>query len=774
MKKYSGIFLSIFILLLIGFCLNLSISQAYGSIRIFVDDQEIQSDVSPQIINDRVLVPVRFIADALKAEVHWNESSKMVVINEGINTIDFTIGQAAHKNGQPLDLEVPAQLIDGRAMVPIRFISEAFGAQVKWNPDIRTVNISRSVVHDSLPTVDSDENLKQLLSQASLAGSNMRYVINETAQVQNNTEKSLDAALAGSPLPPNYSSTNVQVAGVDEADIVKTDGNYIYQVNHQRVIIARAYPVEELKIVSSVDFAGYGLSPQEIYVDDKHLVVIGHTSNAGPIRIQSQNNSVEICPPLPLQNTVKAIIFNIEDKTDIRKLREIELEGNYVSSRKIGASLYIIANNSIYYYPNQEDPVPLPCYRDTILKEAFIKINCPEIRYFPNFIKPNFLMVAGFNLEQPNEGVKVSTYLGAGENIYASTQNLYVAETTYLRDVVSVDENTDAKLKTLIRPMVDKETQVHRFTLSEGKATYNGSGKVPGTVLNQFSMDESDGYFRIATTKGDPWNSDEYTSKNNIYIMDPDLKVIGRIEDIAPGEKIYAVRFMGTRGYLVTFKNVDPLFVVDLKDPQNPTILGALKIPGYSDYLHPYDENHIIGFGKDSVEIAQKDWQGKGIDSTAFYMGMKIAIFDVSDVSNPIEMFSEKIGDRGTDSELLKNHKALFFSRDKNLLAFPITVMEIKDKANIPAGTSYPQYGTFAFQGAYIYKLDLVNGFSLVKKITHLTEQDYQKAGDYWYNSDKNVERIININDIVYTLSKEMLKAHNLSTLEEIATLPIN
>lgn len=152
----------------------------------------------------------------------------------------------------------------------------------------------------------------------------------------------------------------------------------------------------------------------------------------------------------------------------------------------------------------------------------------------------------------------------------------------------------------------------------------------------------------------------------NVYILDEALKVAGRIEDIAPGERIYSVRFMGDRAYMVTFKQVDPLFAIDLKDPKAPKILGALNIPGYSDYLHPYDGNHIIGFGKDTVE--------KG--SMAYYQGMKPAVFDVSDVAHPKEKFKEIIGGRGTESELLHNHKALLFDREKNLLAFPVTVME--------------------------------------------------------------------------------------------------
>jgi uncharacterized secreted protein with C-terminal beta-propeller domain len=143
-----------------------------------------------------------------------------------------------------------------------------------------------------------------------------------------------------------------------------------------------------------------------------------------------------------------------------------------------------------------------------------------------------------------------------------------------------------------------------------------------------------------------------------------------------------------------------------LKDPSKPYILGALKIPGYSDYIHPYDENHIIGFGKDTIEVEQKDAQSNPVGTMAFYQGMKIALFDVTDVNHPKEKFKEIIGDRGTDSELLRNHRALFFSKERNIMAFPITVMEIKNKGGAIKG-NFPQYGEFSFQGAYVYGIDL-------------------------------------------------------------------
>jgi uncharacterized secreted protein with C-terminal beta-propeller domain len=228
---------------------------------------------------------------------------------------------------------------------------------------------------------------------------------------------------------------------------------------------------------------------------------------------------------------------------------------------------------------------------------------------------------------------------------------------------------------------------------------------------------------------------------------------------------------MGDRAYMVTFKKVDPLFVIDLKDPKNPTILGALKIPGYSDYLHPYDENHIIGFGKDTIELSNENSRSKD-GTTAYYQGMKIALFDVSDVNNPKEKFKEIIGDRGTDSELLNNHKALLFSKEKELMAFPVTVMEIKDGGNVKAG-NIPAYGSFSFQGAYVYNIDIEEGFKLKARISHISEEEYKKSGDRWYRSNNNVERIIYIGDDLYTISKGMIKANSLTDMKEKGSLLI-
>jgi uncharacterized secreted protein with C-terminal beta-propeller domain len=377
------------------------------------------------------------------------------------------------------------------------------------------------------------------------------------------------------------------------------------------------------------------------------------------------------------------------------------------------------------------------------------------------------MLIAGMDINDMSKGANISTYLGSGSNIYVSSDNLYSSVTKY-----NYDYQQDGISTFLAGPQYSYSTSVYKFALNDGNPAFTAKGEVPGTILNQFSMDEYNGYFRIATTKGNTWSTGSDTSKNNVYVLDDKLNVTGKIEDMAPGEKIYATRFVGDRAYVVTFRTVDPLFVIDLKDPSNPNILGKLKIPGYSDYIEPYDENHIIGFGKDAAVTGLKDQNGNVIGNNAYYLGMKIAMFDVTDPANPVQQFSTAIGDRGTYSDVLSNHKALLFSRDKNLLALPVTVMQVSNTSDSDYN-GVPQYGTFAFQGAYVYNIDTKSGFTLKGKITHISDDEYKKAGDYWYDGSKSVERILYINDMLYTLSQGMIKANSMSNLKEISSVTL-
>ena len=349
------------------------------------------------------------------------------------------------------------------------------------------------------------------------------------------------------------------------------------------------------------------------------------------------------------------------------------------------------------------------------------------------------MIISSFNLDKIDNEVEIYTCLGSGNEIYASRENLYVAKINY--DYKITDKTT---------------TAIHKFAIKDGKVKYEATGSVPGALLNQFSMDEYEGNFRITTTKGNTWDD---TSENNLYVLDEKLNIVGTLEGLAKGEKIYSTRFMGEKCYVVTYKTVDPLFVIDLSNPEIPKVLGELKIPGYSKYLHPLGENYLIGFGEDSVEKSYLDWKGE-MQVTAYATGLKMAIFDVTDYNNPKELHSIKMGGRGSYSELLNNHKSLLFNEEEGIFAFPATLTE--ETKYYADGT--PKYGETIFNGALIYNVNVEEGISLRGKVEHEVEGR---------KNNNNIQRLLYIGDRLYTLSSDMIKVSNLKTIEELDVLVI-
>jgi uncharacterized secreted protein with C-terminal beta-propeller domain len=272
-------------------------------------------------------------------------------------------------------------------------------------------------------------------------------------------------------------------------------------------------------------------------------------------------------------------------------------------------------------------------------------------------------------------------------------------------------------------------------------------------------MDEYNGYFRIATSEGQLFATGASAARNNVYILNMDLDTIGSVEDLAPGETIYSARFMGNRCYLVTFKKIDPLFVIDLTNPTNPEVLGQLHITGYSDYLHPYDETHIIGIGKETIE-------GEG-GNFAWYQGVKISLFDVTDVADPIEIAKYEIGDRGTTSPILTDHKAFLFDKERNLLVIPVTVAEI-NPAQYPGEIPDWAYGEFVWDGAYVFNISL-EGLELRGTITHLTNPDQLKTG--YYQSPYSIQRSLYIDNVLYTISELKIKMNSLTDLTQVGEI---
>ncbi len=555
----------------------------------------------------------------------------------------------------------------------------------------------------------------------------------------------------------DHSTTNVQVEGVDEGDTVKTDGTYVYTVQNQNVYIVKSQPASAMKQVATIDFSKDNVTPQELYLNGDHLIVVGNAWNNGPVMPMSKiRGDMMIMRPYFMAQKEDIRVYNVTDPANPKLERTVRFDGNSVSTRMINDQLYMVLNESMQW--NQPIPLDnvkedqiLPKFSDSTKGTAEMPVTtCAKIAILPHILSPAYLTVAVIPTTNLNADVKTKTIVGDAQNVYASLDNLYVAslQQNYVWDSA--------------HPQQNEKTNFFRFAFTSDGIELKAQGSVPGHLLNQFAMDESGDTFRVATSIGNNWDPAASMS-NSLFVTDMDLKTIGKVDGIAPGESIYAVRFIGNRAYVVTFKTVDPLFVIDLSDVHNPKILGKLKIPGYSSYLHPYDETHLIGFGKEVDESIDADKVHS--DNAVYYtavQGLKVAIFDVSDVNNPKEMYKTVIGDRGTDSPLLYDHHALLFDKSRNLLAFPVNVMEFlgaeKDKKPDEA------MATQTFQGAYVYNISLDKGLTLRGQITHYTDEDKQKSGSYLWGKD--ITRILRLSESLVTLSQGGLQSHSLSDVK--------
>jgi uncharacterized secreted protein with C-terminal beta-propeller domain len=571
---------------------------------------------------------------------------------------------------------------------------------------------------------------------------------------------SLEDSASGAGGDGDYSQTNVQVAGVDEADIVKTDGTYLYIVSRTKgtVRIVKAVPAATMQQVAEISLADASVTPNDIYVANGTLVVTGTDFNVGIAKTERDSMMMgKMIAPGYYGNTRTFVrMYDVSSPANPKILRTLRIEGNQVSSRLIGKTMYLVTQKGTYW--GWDGPIPLD-----VEKSLLPQINdsakggvdraaapCNKVMILPRVPSPQYLSVSAIPLSGTAE-IQNSVILGSAQNVYSSLENLYVSapQWSYVWDSS--------------HPESQEKTRIYRFALSANGAELKAQGDIPGHILNQFSMDEANDTFRVATTTSPMWSNEHSRSTNALYILGMDMKQVGAVTDIAPGESIYSARFLGDRAYMVTFQQVDPFFVIDLKDAKNPKILGALKIPGYSNYLHPYDENHVIGFGKevDASIDADKVHSDDAVYYTAI-QGMKVSIFDVTDVSNPKEQWKTVIGDRGTESPLLNDHKALLFDKDRGLLAFPITVTKRPD------GSEKSADGNVVFQGAYVYDISLSKGLTLKGTISHEDDPSvYLKGGMYWYGGEKDISRIVRIGDSLLTVSESQVRSNALSTLQQ-------
>lgn len=614
----------------------------------------------------------------------------------------------------------------------------------------------------------------------------------------------------------DYSLTNNQVAGVDEADVVKSDGTYIYALVYNDLYIIKAQPAVEAQILSKMTFKS---RPENLYISGDRLVVYGS---------DAQIYTSKIYESFRRQNSYVFLkVYDVKDRKSPVMLRDLEFEGAYTDSRLIGNYLYFITSNYSYYEAS-EPMMPRVLDKGQVIPEkcdiSGNRCYAPDVYYFNiPYDSYNFTSVTSVNLQDSNEAINGQVYLLNGtQNIYASNDNIYLTYTKYLdeyglqqdvkrelvysrlnasdRDKIAKIEATEnfilskSEKKAKVAQIIDKyvaslseteaktlddnlqiilqqkyielakqleQTLIYKIAVKDGKIEYKATGEVTGQVLNQFSMDENKGYLRIATTKNRTWSSYQSTEQqqsfSNLYVLDENLKVVSGLENLATTERIYAARFMGDRAYVVTFKQTDPIYVIDLTNPLDPKILAALKIPGFSTYIHPYDEtgNKIIGLGRDTEEDAKGNVKIKGI---------KLSLFDFTDLSKPKETSSYVIGNQSSDSIALYDHKAFLYSKNKNLLVLP---MALRDETNGIGGGA-------TFGGALVFGINN-DKFELKGRIDHSAGGQYTQS-DYWdgFNYfDNSVKRSLYINNDLLTFSNKFLMINNLATASGTDALPL-
>jgi uncharacterized secreted protein with C-terminal beta-propeller domain len=590
----------------------------------------------------------------------------------------------------------------------------------------------------------------------------------------------------------DYSTTNVQVAGVDEPDFVKNDAKYIYVITGQTLAIVDAFPAASASVVSRTEIED---SPRELFIDGNRLVLFvtgtadeDVTSAAGTSAVVMER----VMPYRSYQPVTHAVFYDISDRAHPKVLKDYTIDGDYIDARLIGSILYLVTREQVSSYYLDQITVPA-------IREGTRTVIAPDVYYFDN-PEPQYAFTTISSFDTRSAGEKeAKTYLvGSGNLMYVSENAMYITYQKYHniyrtvppRPLIDVDsagsgaavapsgvsipvlwedfnkmseaekqayiaELKNAEQEKIAKQEIDQTTTaIHKIAISNGAITYLARGEVPGVLESQFSMDEYENNLRVATT------SNVYTTRgsyeyNNVFVLDAGMKTIGSLTHIAEQEKIYSTRFIGERLYMVTFKRIDPFFVIDLSNPAGPKILGKLKIPGYSDYLHPYDATHIIGVGK---ETGTNDWGGVSTK------GLKLALFDVSDVENPRQLDKVEIGDAGTDSAVLSDHKAFLFDKAKNLLVIPARVVR-----NEPV--VYEKDGILRqnniWYGAYVFGLTPEAGFSLRGTVQHGTGSDRY----YYYGSSANeVKRSLYIDNVLYTLSTRKILANSLSDINTTIT----
>lgn len=460
----------------------------------------------------------------------------------------------------------------------------------------------------------------------------------------------------------DFSTTNVREEGVGEADRMLTDGTYIYTLGHQKdtsensryrtgnekeaVYIFQPDAAGKLQQLSVLDLQKDGLDIVEMYLQENRLVVLAGKS-------QTEKRAYYEDYFYANQGETYICTYDITDRTAPQEIGRLRVEGFYDTSRLVNGCLYVFTSYSDQYlYMDDEHKGDtrgfVPCVQGEQLE--------PQEVYIPDIKQAQgYLVGVSVKVSEPGTIADRFAVMMNSEIYYISQNNIYIAET---------DPDSASK------------TKISKFSYQDGKMDPVATGSVDGWLNDNFSMDEHEGCLRLVTTKDntdelekngwDAFTEDKlvYETVNQLFVLDEQMQIVGKIEDLAKGEKIYSARFMGNVGYFVTYRQVDPLFSVDLSDPSNPVILGELKISGFSEYLHPYGENRLLGIGWETTYYEDQDRTVRN--------GMKLAMFDTADLAN-VQQRHKLVDESVVSTSSQYNYKAVLVNVKKNLFGFATT-----------------------------------------------------------------------------------------------------
>lgn len=454
---------------------------------------------------------------------------------------------------------------------------------------------------------------------------------NDAAPAEETAEASYEVAATGgqdSTAGKNagYSETNVQTEGVDESDIIKTDGDYIYQVNRNKINI---YDIrkEELKLVYTIDITKDSAadSIREIYLQNEVLSVIVERQETEMKQEQSEDVfSVDT-------KTVTSVeTYNIRNRTSPKKIGEYKQDGNYYTSRKKGDIIYLFTANNMAVPVMERRKVVTEDAADIWLPCINGEVVAPNDIYLPEYGSQSTL-IGSFNCKNPQQKIDSKMVLNDYAQVYVSQNSIYFYRSDY---------------------NFMEKTEIAKFSMEKGKLKAAAAASVNGEIRDTFAINESNGYLRVLTTA-----QGEGQQSNQVYVLDDKLQLVGQINDLAPGEEIYAARFMGNTGYFVTYRNTDPLFSVDFTDPKNPVVLGELKVTGFSEYLHFWGKDKLLGIGYETDP------------DTGEQMGVKLSMFDISDPANVKECAKTVL--KNVDyTPALYDYKSVLADEEENLIGF--------------------------------------------------------------------------------------------------------